>query len=711
MFPEFCNDCMETSQRGAAFSYAEFLNDVVHGGNMSVGSYGKDFDPDYKMTAWYITDASKLVLHAYSEPFCGTDSPSAVPTALYSSEPSSRPSGVPSAFRTAPSVDAPPIPLTYDMLLHEEMNHYWMEIGFTVLNDFEWTDISTTVLDFNANGDKNVTIFIGLPDYGGPTYEDGFPLVPKLQQRAEKQLDGSYKFSAKLVQANDSYCSKEWYVPKHVSDVQVGWMAAEEGVYNVSGSMFVIDSGLITRDNSVPVLDDKPALYHHVVTFNYTSGCDEADPDRPCEFVESLVDNSTQSWLHLGALQQIQTSVNTVDNGNDLWMTIRSRNVFTDRVQFILATHSVDLTLHPTYATIVVPEVAGYLIFEKDIRIQCVEGLVIETQITFPVTSNAIDVNFTVAYDYAPGLFGMLGSLNSLADSTALRAFERTSTHAKYITQEDQCFDEETMHTTPERSFALIAGESSTLDIDRTRCFISYTHASPSSMPSSIPTMAPTQAEGSFCGACLADGEYIFRSTGACDPFGESITWEFCGVSGNAQDEFHFWMEDGICYPGVFGGACDILSSHPTSAPSTYHSSEPSSMSPTISANALGVLKDDHNSGEGLLDGKNILLDSIVISVVGCLAIVLSLVLYWVIRRRRRGDAHEPLHLKELGIPQHNKLKSKPANLSICLDIEDSDDDDAIETLQSKPAAIRTPTIAGTFVEEDANMFRSDVFS
>jgi hypothetical protein len=97
--------------------------------------------------------------------------------------------------------------------------------------------------------------------------------------------------------------------------------------------------------------------------------------------------------------------------------------------------------------------------------------------------------------------------------------------------------------------------------------------------------------------------------------------------------------------------------------------------------------------------------------VVGCLAIVLSLVLYWVIRRRRRGDAHEPLHLKELGIPQHNKFKSKPANLSICLDIEDSDDDDAIETLQSKPAAIRTPTIAGTFVEEDANMFRSDVFS
>ena len=44
----------------------------------------------------------------------------------------------------------------------------------------------------------------------------------------------------------------------------------------------------------------------------------------------------------------------------------------------------------------------------------------------------------------------------------------------------------------------------------------------------------------SLCGACLADGEYIFRSTGACELNGSSVVWDFCGVSGNAQVEFHF---------------------------------------------------------------------------------------------------------------------------------------------------------------------------
>ena len=578
-FPEYCNDCVETAAKGDAFSYSEYLSDVVQRSNSSVGDFGVSGAPDYLTTAWYITDTSKTVLHAYSEPFCGGDQPSVVPTSLYSAVPSLHPSGVPSAFQpVSPPVELQSLPATYDMLLHEDMNHIWLEIGYTILNDYEWTDVTTSVQNFNANGDgdKNVSIFIGLPDYGGPTYEDGFPLVPKLRERAERQVDGSFKFSAKLVQANDSFCSKEWYIPEHVENIQVGWMAVEEGVYNVSGSMFVIDSGLITRDNSVPVSEDTPVLYHHVVTFNFTSGCDSLNPDRPCEYAEKLDAESGKTWLHLGALQQIQTSVNTVDNGRDLWLTIRSRNVFTDRIQLMLATHSVDLSLYPSYETVAVPEVAGYFIFERDHHIQCVEGLVFETQISFPVTSEAIEVDFFFTYDYPPGIFGMLGSLNSLGDSTALRVFERTETKAWYITQEDQCFDEETRHTTEERSFAFIAGESRGLEVPQTRCFISYAYSNPTGVPSSHPSLAPTLNNDAVCGACLADGEYIFRSTGACDPYGEGVSWDFCGVRGNVQDEFHFWMEDGVCYPGVFGEACGSLSAHPTSLPSAEPSGVPS---------------------------------------------------------------------------------------------------------------------------------------
>ena len=63
----------------------------------------------------------------------------------------------------------------------------WKEV---CLNDTEWVDVGTTVTTFNAEGDKNVSVFWNLSHVGGPTYNDGFPLASKIQQWAAKQFDG-----------------------------------------------------------------------------------------------------------------------------------------------------------------------------------------------------------------------------------------------------------------------------------------------------------------------------------------------------------------------------------------------------------------------------------------------------------------------------------------------------------------------------------------
>jgi hypothetical protein len=386
----------------------------------------------------------------------------------------------------------------FDLLDDSNVDHNWMEIGYTNLNDVSWTEIETTEDTLNPNNDKDMSVFLSLPDYGGPTYNDGWPMVPKLQAKAVKTGRGTYKFSAILVQPNDSYCPLLWWTPQHSGDISVGWMVVEEGVYNVSDTMFVIDHGDITRDNSVFIKQDTPSLYHAKSVHNYTSGCDASDPDAPCTYIDKPNGwNDAKPWLHLGAIQQLQTSVNKgPDGGNqELYLSVRARHVFTDRIVLMLMTHSVfqnhskvvtDLPYnqnfsfpdYPDYETIMTPEVVSYFVWEKDLRLKCVEGLVMETFIRYnEITSNAIQTPFYFKYSIVPGLFGMLGTLNSVADSTVLRVFNRSLDQASFITQEDQCTDEEMKHITLESAFAMVIGDSPDYFEGQpplTQCFIVY---------------------------------------------------------------------------------------------------------------------------------------------------------------------------------------------------------------------------------------------
>jgi hypothetical protein len=197
---------------------------------------------------------------------------------------------------------------TIDLLTGEDMDHIWLEIGYTNLNMNSWTEITTTVVNFNANGDKKMAAFFSLPEYGNASYQHSSPIVPKMSRPPYENPDGSYSFEGILVIPDDDECSKEFWIPQDPGFMEMPWMIVEEGVYNLSNHMILIQEGNITRDNSIPVKDDTPYLRHHTVTFNYTTGCNPADPEEPCTFPEHPNDGSLdhlatyRPWMKIGSL-------------------------------------------------------------------------------------------------------------------------------------------------------------------------------------------------------------------------------------------------------------------------------------------------------------------------------------------------------------------------------------------------------------------------
>ena len=400
-------------------------------------------------------------------------------------------------------------PNTKDMLTNQDMDHIWMEIGYTSLNNDNWQAITTTVVNF----DRPLSVFFSLPEYGNSSFQDSYPLVPKLNGSAIRQSDGSYTFYGMLVMPDDAQCSSEWWVPEKPDALEMPWLIAEQGVYNLSGNMIIIQEGNITRENSNVVFDDTPHLTHHTVVLNYTTGCDQTDSELPCTY-PSHPDNGELDavaprytpWMKVGSLQQLQTNrrkaaqlngdLQLDANGNpqELFVSVRGRNIYTDRAQYMIATHSVTDSF-PDYETILTPEVLAIMIYQKSLRIRCTEGLVIETQIFYTITSAPILFNYENVFDFAPGLFAMLGSLNSVRDSTILRSFNRTKLGSMFITQEDQCVDNEQEHTTQETAFAFVVGQSTEegdTESQNLNCFIVFKNNLPTGVPTGEPTGYPS---------------------------------------------------------------------------------------------------------------------------------------------------------------------------------------------------------------------------
>lgn len=94
-------------------------------------------------------------------------------------------------------------------------------------------------------------------------------------------------------------------------------MIAEEGLYYFSNHMLIFSSGNITS---------KTMSEDHVESSDYphAAGC-ISSTNSPCSFTS--ISKYPSEFYHLGAIQQIQSSNNVNDFGNDLWLTVRARSI------------------------------------------------------------------------------------------------------------------------------------------------------------------------------------------------------------------------------------------------------------------------------------------------------------------------------------------------------------------------------------------------
>ena len=353
-----------------------------------------------------------------------------------------------------------------DLQLSEPVSYIWLEIGYIFIDDADWTVVTTVSDEFQ----KPTSVFISLPDQGGSLYDSptNIFLAPRVRNRVTNS-GNTRSFEVKLQQANDSYCSKEWRVPAFLPrPVSVSWMVVQRGVYEVSGGhQFIIDEGPLTRADASSTATVENG---NAIRLWFPENC------------SSVVGPCTHSGADedRGAVTQLQTDNNKVDGGREFFLYIRIRVTFSRHIQLVLIPHS---SIDPSIFTITTPETGAYMVFDTPLNIRCLEKAVFETAIFTPVTSNAKFVNYQNTYLYPPGLYGGLSTV-SLVDATVLRQFSNGINSGNFITQEDQCAEEQTVHTAEETAYIIVVGEiASTPTIECKVTFNSFTDQ---------PTSAPT---------------------------------------------------------------------------------------------------------------------------------------------------------------------------------------------------------------------------
>jgi hypothetical protein len=246
----------------------------------------------------------------------------------------------------------------------------------------------------------------------------------------------------------------------------------EQGVYNLSNYQFVIGTGQVNRTSST-LLNGTQKISSQYFTLPFPTNCIGSSD---CFYPPSL------PLAGLAAIATIQSLT------TDGYLLLRVSRLRRKDIEIVLTPHD---SLDSSYFDFPF-ETAAYMVFETGITIACLEGLAFETRIFTSITSDALPFSFSYEYSTPPGVFGLILTQNSVTDSTALRCFNRNTSFAYVITQEDSCDGSNPIHTTPETAGLLLVGQLS--QTGETTCDLIYNVPTdtPTSAPSGTPTSAPT---------------------------------------------------------------------------------------------------------------------------------------------------------------------------------------------------------------------------
>jgi hypothetical protein len=213
-------------------------------------------------------------------------------------------------------------------------------------------------------------------------------------------------------------------------------MVVERGAYNISNHFFMVETSPMYR------VDETFRAYNHI-EINYPIGC-PGDPSGACSFPTDVPIDA------ISVITQIQTFF------YETYLLVRGVSIKRKSFVAMLTSHD---SFEETYFRLINPnETIGYLAFEAGIQLNCAEKITFQTYASIKdVTSVGVTIPFIMDYIRPPGVFGMLNSIVD-TDSIALRVFETTRTSVSFLVQEDQCWDEEVMHSAMESASVLIVG-------------------------------------------------------------------------------------------------------------------------------------------------------------------------------------------------------------------------------------------------------------
>lgn len=358
-----------------------------------------------------------------------------------------------------------------DMLTDQAIDQVWMETGFFYLDHETWVHAETNFKNFT-----DPVVFLSLPEVPGDLYTDGYPAIGRIRNVNSQVMpngDIITSFEARIYLPNDTYCNLTRYTPRPINPpLPIAWMVAERGAFNVSGNLFFVDSGPVFR-----ITADAEDPINHVYLSN-PKGCDPNLPSAACRF------NSSAPSSELGAIAQVQSWY------YDRFLIPRGVSINNTGATYVLQPHD---STNATYYEMFDPmEILGFMHYSTGYSFSCREGLTLESHVyRFSVQSVKIELNFTNTFDAPPGVFGLMMSLRG-RDSTGLRTFDRTTTSAYFIAQEDTCTASDPFHTRKETVTLIIIGELSAAQ-SNVSCAVSYTAiVYPTGEPSGMPTGEPT---------------------------------------------------------------------------------------------------------------------------------------------------------------------------------------------------------------------------